>query len=257
MKVLIVEDEPLAAKLLANLIHQYESHIEIVGQLDTITGVINWLKTNQQPDLIFLDIQLADGISFEIFEHIEIESPIIFTTAYDEYALRAFKVNSVDYLLKPLTFEPLATALDKYNRIYGGQVEKSKPIDQTLIQQLMASMKPENNYKDRFIVKKGEHLLSISICDILYFYAEDKITLFKNREGKRYMINYTLGELETLINPQTFFRLNRRYLACHDAIADIISYSHSRLRIVLKYSDDRDILVSKQRVGDFKEWLGA
>lgn len=255
MKVLIIEDEPLAAERLKELILSYEAHIEILTVLDSVESSIQWLKSHPHPDLIFLDIQLADGLSFDIFNQVEPKAPIIFTTAYDEYALQAFKVNSIDYLLKPIDEEELGKSIDKYVRLYARQ-ERALTLEEEQIQALLGSLRRTDSFKKRFVVKKGEHLLSIAVEDVLYFYSEDKVCLMRTNDQRRYVIDNILGDLETQLDPEKFFRLNRKYIACHEAITDIISYSNSRLKVRLKHADDEDIVISKQKVKAFKEWLG-
>lgn len=257
MKVLIIEDEPLAAERLSEMIVEYESHIEIQGMLDSVKGAVAWLKRNPTPDLMFLDIQLADGLSFAIFDEVNPNCPIIFTTAYDEYAIKAFKLNSIDYLLKPLDFEELATAMDKFVKVhYKPAIPNiNNGID---IEALRAMMQPkEPQYKQRFVVKKGEHLRAIPVDEILYFYSEDKVTFFKSSEGERFMINFTLGEIEGMIDPAIFFRINRTYLLRYEAINDMINYSNRRLKVKLQHATDPNILVSREKVGMFKEWLDS
>ncbi|MEM9932752.1 MAG: LytTR family DNA-binding domain-containing protein [Bacteroidota bacterium] len=253
MKIVIIEDEPLAADRLQELIHEYESHIEVLARLDSVESAVAWFNQHGMPELIFMDIQLADGISFQIFEQSQIKVPVIFTTAYDEYAIKAFKVNSIDYLLKPLSFDAVADALDKYVQLHVKQ-DAPPTIDPALVQSLMSQLhKP--SFKSRFIVKKGEHLLSVGIEQINYFYAEDKVSFLKTREGKRYIIQQILGELEELLDPDIFFRINRQYIARFEAITDIISYSNSRLKVNLSHCEDDGIIVSKQKVQAFKQWL--
>lgn len=255
MKVLIVEDEPLAAERLEDLILQYESHIEILAKLESVEDTVNWLNSHPAPDLAFFDIQLADGLSFRIFDQVKFESPIIFTTAFDEYAIRAFQVNSIDYLLKPLEYEDLADALDKYAKLFiNANVSKDIPSLETL-QALMQSFQKPQKFKKRFVVKKGEHLVSVPVEETLYFYSEDKFTFLRMLEGQRYIIDFTLAELENQLNPEKFFRVNRQYLIAHEALQDIISYTHSRLKVRLKFSEDKNIVVSKQKVAEFKGWL--
>lgn len=256
MKVLIIEDERIAADRLAQLVLEYESHINILGKLDSVETAVAWLKNNPEPDLIFLDIQLADGLSFNIFDQVKISCPIIFCTAYDEYALRAFRLNSIDYLLKPVDFESIAQALDKFVSLF--MQKKQQPqayLDPEVLREMISQVQQPKRFKNRFIVRKGERLIAVPVEDILYFYSEDKATLFMTKEGRKFVVDYTLGELETQVDPLQFFRLNRAYLARAEAIQDIISYSQSRLKIVLKESKDPDILVSKKNVYAFKVWL--
>lgn len=248
MNVLIVEDEELAAKRLTKILSELNSEINVVGQLDSVQETVSWFMKNTMPDLIFLDIQLADGLCFEIFELTEVTTPIIFTTAYDQYALNAFKVNSIDYLLKPLAKEDIAAALKKYGeRIGGASIEKKQ------IEALVKSLSTQ--HKNRFLIKVGEHIKSIATNDIGYFFSRDKATYCMTLEGKSYLLDYSLEQLAPMIDPENFFRINRAYLVSFDVILDIISYSNSRLKLVLRHSTDNDIIVSRERVQDFKKWL--
>lgn len=248
MNVLIVEDEELAAKRLIKMLSEIDDTINIVSQMDTVEDTVSWLLSNPNPELIFLDIQLADGLSFEIFEMIEVNTPIIFTTAYDQYALNAFKVNSIDYLLKPLTKEDLIAALNKYKqRIGGNTVEKSQ------LEALMKSF--SNQHKNRFLIKIGEHIKSIPTNDIGYFFSRDKATYCMTLAGKSYLLDYSLEQLAPMVDPDKFFRINRAYMISFEVINDIISYSNSRLKLVLENSTDNEIIVSRERVQAFKKWL--
>ncbi len=258
MKVLIVEDEPTAADRLEELILQYEPHIDILAKIDTVSEAVQWLKQHPHPNLAFFDIQLADGLSFRIFEQVNFKTPVIFTTAYDEYAIQAFKVNSIDYLLKPIQFEDLADAIDKYVKLFQSPSSTlNDSLNLETITQLIESVKKEKKYKYRYIVKKGEHLHSITTEEILYFYAEDKITFFKTRDGKRFIIEYTLAQLEDQLDPQLFFRINRQYIISHASLKDVVTHSHSRLKVVIQYAENEKVIISKQKVAEFKDWLGA
>lgn len=250
MKVLIVEDESMAAKRLSSLLNKLEPEIEILDQLDSVKTAVKWLSEHQA-DLLFFDIQLADGLSFEIFNQIKISTPIIFTTAFDEYAIQAFKVNSIDYLLKPIDPEELQNALDKFHQNFRKAVPQQPNL--ALLEQAMQMMTKQ--YKERFVVKIGEHIHTIPVSEAAYFFSQDKATFLVTAEKKRYIIDYTLEEVEGLINPQEFFRINRKYLISLQAVKDIVSYSNSRLRIILSQSDDMDAIVSRERVQDFKKWL--
>ena len=249
MQILIIEDENLAAKRLIKLVKEQLPGSEIHGNLDTITGSVDWLRNNPEPDLIFLDIQLADGISFEIFEKLKINSPIIFCTAYDQYAIKAFKLNSIDYLLKPVDPEELGHALDKFK---SGRKLPVITFDQ--IKNLL-HVSPKT-YKNRFLVKIGERIQTVDIQEIAFFYSEDKVTLLQTRQSKKYIIDYTLDEVEEMINPEHFFRLNRKYITAINAIKEIFTYSNSRLKIHLENCTDNDILISREKMGPFKSWLG-
>lgn len=254
MKVLIIEDEKPAANRLSTLIHQYNSNIEILDRLDSVKKSIAWLNTNELPDLTFMDIQLADGLSFEILEALPFKAPIIFTTAYDEYAIKAFKVNSVDYLLKPIDFDELSAAIDKYKELHQPQsAEKMPAVTLENLQKAIGML--TNSYKARFIVKVGEHIRSIPVEEIAYFFSMEKMTYLQSKEGRRYIIDYPLDRLVEMVNPWEFFRINRKYLVSMDAIQDIITYSSSRLKLNLIHSNDSDAIVSRDRMQAFKEWL--
>ena len=250
MKVLIVEDESMASKRLTNLLLKLEPDIEILDQLDSVKTAVKWLSNNQA-DLLFFDIQLADGLSFEILNQVNIQTPIIFTTAFDEYAIKAFKVNSIDYLLKPIDPEELKHALEKFHQNFR-QPEPQQP-NMTMLEQAMKMLTKQ--YKERFVVKIGEHIHTIPVSDTAYFFSQDKATFLVTQEKKRYIIDYTLEEVEGLIDPQDFFRINRKYLVSMRAVKDIVSYTNSRLRIILHQSDEMDAIVSRERVQDFKKWL--
>ncbi|MBO6661260.1 MULTISPECIES: LytR/AlgR family response regulator transcription factor [Roseivirga] len=250
MKVLIVEDESMAAKRLTNLLLKLEPDIEILDQLDSVKTAVKWLSNNQA-DLLFFDIQLADGLSFEILNQVNIQTPIIFTTAFDEYAIKAFKVNSIDYLLKPIDPEELKHALEKFHQNFR-QPEPQQP-NMAMLEQAMKMLTKQ--YKERFVVKIGEHIHTIPVSDTAYFFSQDKATFLVTEEKKRYIIDYTLEEVEGLIDPQDFFRINRKYLVSMRAVKDIVSYTNSRLRIILHQSDEMDAIVSRERVQDFKKWL--
>ena len=250
MKVLIVEDESMAAKRLTNLLLKLEPDIEILDQLDSVKTAVKWLSNNQA-DLLFFDIQLADGLSFEILNQVNIQTPIIFTTAFDEYAIKAFKVNSIDYLLKPIDPVELKHALEKFHQNFK-QPETQQP-NMAMLEQAMKMLTKQ--YKERFVVKIGEHIHTIPVSDTAYFFSQDKATFLVTEEKKRYIIDYTLEEVEGLIDPQDFFRINRKYLVSMRAVKDIVSYPNSRLRIILHQSDEMDAIVSRERVQDFKKWL--
>ncbi len=251
MKILIIEDEPQAASRLQKMIRKLEPVAEIVGTIDSVQGVVDWLNNNAKPDLMFMDIQLADGLSFEIFDSLEVDVPIIFTTAYDEYALKAFKVNSVDYLLKPIEEEDLANAIRKYKKLSSVEEDRSQAIDRISNAVSMLTKK----FKERFVTKVGEHLKFIEVSDLMYFVSEEKITFGYTRDNKRYILDYTLEQIEGLVDPKIFFRINRKYIVSLNCIQDMISHTNSRLKIVIKGSDDRDVIVARERVQDFKSWL--
>lgn len=247
MRVLIVEDEIPAVQHLKLLIERQKQDIEIVEELDSIKSVTAWLLQNDPPDLAFFDIQLADGLSFEIFDQVNISFPIVFTTAYDEYALKAFEVNSIDYLLKPIREKDLQRALSKYEH-------NSKPtlIDHESLVQLIGGGK---TYKEQFVIKVGDHLRTVRSSEVKIFYSQDRATYLLTDSGKRHILDLTMDGIEEVIDPKLFYRINRKYLIRMDAISDIVAYSNSRLRIHIKGIDADDLVVSRERVTDFKAWL--
>jgi DNA-binding LytR/AlgR family response regulator len=250
MKVIIIEDEKPAARRLSRLLK--ECNVQVSTMLHSVEESINWFQNNEHPDLIFLDIQLSDGLSFEIFEEIEVKSAIIFTTAYDEYALQAFKLNSIDYLLKPIDDEELEVAVKKYQDL------KPKPqklaLDFDDIKKLLVNP-IEREYKKRFTVKVGQHLKIINADEVECFYSENKGTYAATSEGRNYLLDTTLENLETELEPQKFFRVSRKFFVNIDHIKDIISYTNSRLQIKLNTYIEQEIIVSRERVRDFKLWL--
>ncbi len=251
MNVLIIEDEIQAARRLENLINELLPQAIISGRTDSVKSAVKWFNNNPHPDLIFMDIQLGDGLSFEIFEMTTISAPVIFTTAYDEYALKAFKVNSIDYILKPVDKDELRGALEKFNTLKltnVGKVDFSNSITQVM--ELLTK-----KYKERFVIKVGEHLRTVEVKDILYFFSSDKATFSTTREGRSHILDFTLDQLELMVNPEEFFRINRKYLVGTAAIQDIISHTNSRLKLILKGCPDQDIIVSRERVQEFKQWL--
>lgn len=249
MQILIIEDENPAAKRLIKLVKEQLPDSEIHGNLDTITASVDWLKNHPEPDLIFLDIQLADGISFEIFEKIKVNSPIIFCTAFDQYAIKAFKLNSIDYLLKPVDPQELGQALKKF--------QAGRKVPAITLDQIKNLLQPvQKTYKNRFLVKVGERIQTIDSQEIGFFFSEDKVTLLQTRQGKKYIIDYTLDEVEEMIDPEHFFRLNRKYISAINAIKEVFTYSNSRLKIHLENCTDNDILISREKMSPFKSWLG-
>jgi DNA-binding LytR/AlgR family response regulator len=248
VKVLIIEDELPASQKLERLLKETDESIEVVGVLESVEDSTNWFLQNPGPDLIFMDIQLNDGLSFEIFENIEIKTPIVFTTAFDEYALKAFKVNSVDYLLKPVSLEELKKAIDKFRVIH------QKGLESIKIESLINQLQPRN--KERFLIKIGEHFRSVQASGINYFFIKDRFSFINVDKGKNYMIDYSLDKIEKIVDPGTFFRVNRNYIINFKAIRDIVAYSSSRLKIYLNNMlDDNEIIVSRERVTEFKKWM--
>jgi DNA-binding LytR/AlgR family response regulator len=251
VNILIIEDEPEAAALLATLLREIRPGVNILGSLDSIRSAVKWVAENTSPDLFFMDIQLADGLSFEIFEKVDITAPVIFTTAYNEYALKAFKVNSIDYILKPLDKEEVKAALRKYENLTGQHLSREHIMESigTAMQMLT------KRYKERFVIRVGEHLKSVEINDILYFYSLEKTTFAQTTDGRKHILDFTLDQLEGLLDPAKFFRINRKYIVSVHSIRDMISHTNSRLKLLLKATDDDDVIVARERVQEFKDWL--
>ena len=250
MRVLIIEDEPQAAQRLETLMKKMVPGVVILDKFDSISKSVDWIKDHPAPDLILMDIQLADGISFMIFEQCEVKSPVIFTTAYDEYALKAFKVNSIDYILKPVDETELENALKKYQSL---SADNRPNVKLDNIEQAIQML--TRKYKSRFVIKVGEHLRSVEVTDVLFFVSIEKTTFCCTRENRKNILDFTLDELEDMLDPDSFFRINRKYIVSASAIQDMISHTNSRLKLILKSSDDSDVIVARERVQDFKEWL--
>jgi DNA-binding LytR/AlgR family response regulator len=249
--VLIIEDEPHAAQRLVKLIEELVPGVNILGKIDSVKKSVQWISENPTPDLIFMDIQLADGISFQIFDQCEVKCPVIFTTAYDAYALKAFKVNSIDYILKPVDKDDLEAAFRKLNSL----TSHSNSSHQILASIGDAVKTLTRKYKTRFIIKVGEHLKSIEVSDIQYFFSLEKTTFGKVADGRKHILDFTLDQLEDVLDPLHFFRINRKYIISPGAIQDMISHTNSRIKLVLKGSEDADIIVARERVQEFKDWL--
>lgn len=252
IKVLIVEDEPLAAKRLASLIVQTPGY-EITKVTDSVTGTVGWLA-DAQPDLAFFDIQLADGLSFQIFDQAKLQCPVIFTTAFDEYALKAFKVNSIDYLLKPIDEQELEVAIAKFEKLRNAATPSDSLPDLTQLRKLVEDLS-QVQYKENFIIRLGDHIKSLKIKDILYFVSEEKSTFAIDLTGKKHLLDSSLEEVLSVLNPKKFFRISRKYIVSEEAIKDIISFSNSRLKLSLQQNDDPMVIVSRERVAEFKHWL--
>ncbi|MTI32617.1 LytR/AlgR family response regulator transcription factor [Xanthovirga aplysinae] len=253
MNILIIEDEQLAANRLEKIIQKLDRSVEVLQKIESVERAVQWFKHNSAPDLAFFDIQLADGLSFEIFDKIEVKCPIIFTTAFDEYALKAFKVNSIDYLLKPIDPEELGKAMEKYKALFAKNQPSQKVPNLHKLEKALEMLNP--NTKSRFVVKTGERIQSIQVEQILYFVSREKATFIYAKDDRKYLIDYSLEQVEKMVDKKRFFRINRKYIIAIDAIQDIISYSNSRLKLNLIDHEDNDIIVSREKVSDFKLWL--
>lgn len=250
MSVLIIEDEKPAARRLSRMLA--ELGIEVETMLHSVEESINWFQKNKHPELIFLDIQLSDGLSFEIFEEVEVKSAIIFTTAYDEYALKAFKLNSIDYLLKPIDEDELKVAVEKFKENQPKQSDIQVNIDD--IRKLLINP-VDRKFKKRFTIKVGQHIKIIHVDEIECFYSENKSTYIHTNSNRNYLIDHSLEHWQEQLDPEQFFRVNRTYIIHINAIKDIISYTNSRLKLVLHSYNETEIIVSRERVKEFKNWI--
>ncbi len=250
MTTIIIEDEKPAARLLQRKLEKL--NIEVSVLLHSVEEAIDWFSNNQHPELIFLDIQLSDGLSFEIFEKVEIKSAVIFTTAYDEYALRAFKLNSIDYLLKPIDEDDLEVAVSKFKARLPKQETLQLDFEQI---KKMLSNPFEKNHKKRFTVKIGQHLKVISTDEIECFFSENKGTYLHTFDNRNYLMETTLELLEQELDPKDFYRVSRKFIVPLKAIKEIVVYSNSRLKVVLPSYKEDEVIVSREKVSDFKNWI--
>jgi two-component system, LytTR family, response regulator LytT len=258
MKVLIIEDEELAVKKLRKTLESVDSTAEVVGTADSIRSSVNWLQQNPAPDLILMDIELADGQSFEIFDKVDVKSTVIFTTSYDEYALKAFKVNSVDYLLKPVQKEDLEAALNKLKAMQAlyGKAVSSDPLNvDNLVKELQQKLQPKE-FRKRFLVKHAQKLVSVDIEEIAYFYSDGRLNFFKTLDNKKFVVDYTMDELEEMLDPNKYFRISRSFYVSIASIDQIHEYFGNRLLLNLKPAVDKESIVSREKVADFKKWMG-
>lgn len=253
MKIIIIEDETPAAKRLVSLLKKINPEIEILSVIDSVKGAVKWFRENDTPDLAFVDVQLADGTCFDIFEVTDPGCPIIFVTAYDEYTLKAFKLNSIDYLLKPVDSKELEQSIKKFKTL-AQQAPHPTPV--TELEKLLKDFKSiSRKYKTRFLVKTGEAYNTILCSDISYFFIEDQLVHIITHEGKRHIIDNSLDDLEKALDPYMFSRINRQMIVSVSAIKSIHKWFNSRLRIELSPSFPDDVIVSREKVSDFKAWL--
>ena len=250
IQALIIEDEKPSARRLQRMLEKLE--VEVIETLHAVDEAVEWFLQNKHPDLILLDIQLSDGLSFEIFQHVTVQSAIIFTTAYDEYALKAFKLNSIDYLLKPIDDEELDAALVKFRKNHQARIENSFDIQG--LKSLLNMNSPE--YKTRFALQVGQHLKLIKVEDISCFYSENKATYVQLTRDRRYLMDTSLDKLQEELDPTLFFRVNRKFIIKEKSIQDIIAFSNQRLEIELRDYKKEKIIVSRERVKSFRDWLG-
>lgn len=253
IKVLIIEDEVAASKRLQKMLAELIPDATVIGILVSIANAVNWFDNNKQPDLVFADIHLADGSSFEIFKQVKVDCPVIFITAYDQYALQAFKHNSIHYLLKPVKKDELQEAIEKFRKTHAGKSHNTIDFEKML----SVFKQPAASYKERFIIRFGEHIKTIETQDIAYFYTENKANYAVMKDGKRYPVDHNLDELEQLINPKGFFRINRQFIISYNSITEMVSYSKSRVLIKLNPPSKLETIVSTERSAAFKSWLAG
>jgi two-component system LytT family response regulator len=251
MKVLIIEDELPAARQLTQMLKKLDPEIRVVEVLDSIEASVTWLQVYPAPDALFMDIQIADGISFEIFNQVKIISPVVFTTAFDQYAIKAFKVNALDYLLKPVEEAELAIVLEKIRDRNKAYIPEAQ-----VIQALWQNMSKKESLT-RILVKSGTHFLPVLTADIAYFYSEDGLTEFVTNAGKRYFAEFTLDQLTSLLPASDFFRIHRKMIIAVNSIQKISTHFNSRLKLQLAPEFKEDVFVARERVGEFKLWLGG
>lgn len=252
MKVLIIEDEAPAFRRLQKVLEEIDAEIDILEVIDSVDDSVKWLKNHNHPDLIFMDIQLSDGLSFEIFDSVEISKPVIFTTAFDEYMLKAFKVNSIDYLLKPIKKEDLAHSLNKYNSLkhsFGGQQDLN-----TLIKQIRLD---DKKYKSRFLVKMGDRLIAVLTEDIAFFYTHNGLVYLKTHAGRSYVVDFTLDELSQQLDPENFYRVNRQYIINFPSIKSVHKWYKGKLMIETYIPVEDQITVSAEKATEFKDWMSS
>jgi DNA-binding LytR/AlgR family response regulator len=251
MKVLLIEDELPAATRLQKLLLQLDNTIEVLQHTDSVESAVRYLNTQPNLDLIFMDIQLADGISFDIFEQVQIQTPVIFTTAFDQYSLKAFKVNSVDYLLKPIDEKDLQNALEKYKNFHG----KSKEDFSTQMLQLLQTIN-QTKYKERLLIKRGQQLSYLKIESTAYCYADGKLCYAVDFDGNKFLLEHNLSQLEEQLQPSVFYRINRHLLLNIEAVKKVHTWLGGRLKVEIVPNTTTETVVSRERVNGFKEWLG-
>ena len=254
MKVVIIEDEKPAVVKLESMLAEYDTEIEVLATLSSVEQSVNWISNpDNKADLFFMDIRLTDGLSLDIFEQVEINTPVIFITAYNQYAIRAFKVNSIDYLLKPLNYDDLYRSMEKIKTLRENLPANKERMQYDELSRVLLQM--NKNYKTRFLVKVGDHIRSVKSENILLFYAEGRTVYIITSKQNKYIIDYTLEDLVKTLDPDMFFRPNRSFIVNINAIKDVVVYSNSRLLIELKFEFDKEIIVSREKVAQLKIWF--
>lgn len=253
MNTVIIEDEELAARRLKNLLLEIDPDIRVLVFLESIEKSVVWLQNNPQPDLIFMDIQLSDGLSFEIFKKVDVQTPVIFTTAYNEYAIQAFKVNSIDYLLKPIAIDELVAGIEKFKKMKSLDISKSRSMEMEAV--LSGLLKNSIVYKSRFIVKSGQNFLKVLADEIAYFYVTNKLTVIMTKQGKKHVTDLTLDELENQLDPHLFFRANRQFIISENSIQNFQSYFSGKIKVTISPKPEAEVVISRLKAYTFKEWL--
>lgn len=251
IQVLLIEDEEPAAKRLQKLLNETTEEVNVLGIVDSIHSAKEWLQNHPEPQLILADIHLADGISFELFKQVEVKCPIIFTTAYDEYALQAFKLNSIDYLLKPIKKDELQKALQKFRK------QTETQLQQLNINQLLEAFSQTDKYRQRFVIRYGEHIKTIETKDVAYFYTEARANFLITKDAKRYVIDFNLDQLDQMLNPKQFYRINRQFIISLQSIDEMSTWTKGRVMIKLKPASKLETIVSTERSAEFKKWLSG
>lgn len=253
MKVVIIEDEALAAEKLAGMLLAYDNKIQVEASLTSVEDAVVWLQEHTEPDLLLMDIHLDDGLCFEIFKKVKVRCPVIFTTAYDQYAIRSFQVHSVDYLLKPIQYEKLSQSLDKLKDLRGDFLAKTSQLQ---LEELVESIKEgKDTYKSRFLVRSGSKIKAVKTEEIAYFYADRKLNMLVTREGQKYPVDYSLDNLLTMLDPMLFFRVNRQLIIHIDAAVGIHPYFKGRIKLELHPPLEAEVIISSERTPLFKAWL--
>lgn len=252
MTVALLEDEPFTAQQLADQLHAYNPAIQVLAVLPSVAAAAAWLRANPAPDLLFLDIHLEDDLVFQLFQEVPVRTPVIFTTAYDEYLLQAFRVHSIDYLLKPIEYEKLVAALEKYQALRAHFV--ASPDLTALLRLVTRPAAPE--YRERYLVSLGPKLSSVEVADIAYFFLDERTAWLTTRQGTTLPLEYSLDKIEQQLDPRQFFRISRQYLVSRPTIEALHIYSTSRLKLELHPAARHEVLVSRDRVANFKDWLG-
>ncbi|HEX5668937.1 MAG TPA: LytTR family DNA-binding domain-containing protein [Chitinophagaceae bacterium] len=252
MRILIVEDEMLLAKRLHKMLLALEPDAEIAGITQSVEETVHWLEQNPMPDLVMMDIELADGQSFDIFKRTQLNAPVIFTTAYDEYAIKAFKVNSIDYLLKPIKEEDLKIAINKFrNSGYGQQV----PSMISLLEKIEQLTRPAE-FRNRFLVKQGQKMMSIDISEVAYIFSENKFTFIRTHQNQKYIVDVTLDTLEKELPPKEFFRANRQYILTNRSVVAIHTWFNQKLKVEVRPPTAEHVIISRDKANAFKAWMG-